>query len=101
MAVTVVEVERRQSVGNYFEKLVDVTFDASYPTGGEPLTAANLGFASILAIHGEIVLGAAVREVAYDRANAKLLAFAPGDLEVADTTDLSAVTVRLVVRGRG
>lgn len=101
MAVVIAEVERRQSLGNYFEKIVDVTFDASYPTNGEPLTAADVGLASVLSVLAPIVQGAAVRHVTYDIANAKLLAYAPGGAEVANTTDLSAVTVRLVVRGRG
>lgn len=101
MAVTVAEVERRQSLGNYLEKIVDVTFDNSYATNGEPLAAADVGLATILAVLAPIVQGAVVRHVAYDVANAKLLAYAPGGAEIANTTDLSAVTVRLVVRGRG
>lgn len=101
MAVTVAEVERRQSLGNYLEKIVDITFDASYVTNGEPLAAADLGLATILSVLAPVVQGAVVRLVAYDIANSKLLAYAPGGAEVANATDLSAVVVRLVVRGRG
>lgn len=101
MAVTVADVTGRQSVGNYFEKLVDVTFDASYPTGGEALSANALGFGTILSVNAETVQGSDVRSVAYDRTSGLLLAYAPGGAEVSDTTSLATVTVRLLVRGRG
>ncbi len=48
MALILTEVTRRQSVGNYFEKIVDVQFDSSYASSGEALTAGDLGFAEIL-----------------------------------------------------
>jgi hypothetical protein len=34
-------------------KVVDVTFDSSYPTGGEAVTAADLGWDQV---HGAVVL---------------------------------------------
>ena len=43
MAVSVSVVDR-QDVGNRERIIADVTFDNSYPWGGEPLTAAGLGF---------------------------------------------------------
>lgn len=101
MSLTITEVERRQSVGNYFEKLVDVTFDSSYPTGGEPLTASDLGFGSVLSVVGDVLPSGAVRYVAYDRTNSKLLAFDADGAQIADTTSLATITVRLLVRGRG
>lgn len=100
MAVTVTDVCPPQSVGQYKEKIVDITFDASYPTGGEAIAATRFGFNEILTVQIENATGDAVRTTRYSRATGKLLAYAPGDAEVADTTDLSAVTVRAVVRGR-
>lgn len=100
MAVTVTDIAPPQSVGQYKEKIVDILFDSSYPTGGETLTAATLGFTEVLAMHIENTTGAVVRSSKYLKSTGKLLAYAPGDLEVADTTDLSAVTIRAVVRGR-
>lgn len=43
MTLTVSKV-RSQDIGNGERVVADVTFDNSYPHGGEPLTAADLGF---------------------------------------------------------
>lgn len=81
--------------------VTDVTFDASYPTGGEPLTAADLGLAVVdFGIATVKVAGTgSVTAVAYDVANAKLLAYAAA-AQIASTTDLSAVTATVVAFGR-
>lgn len=100
MAVTVTQVTNRQSVGQYFEKLVDIQLDNSYATNGVALTPAQLGFGEVLQVLPEETAGAAARSFVYDRANQKLLAYAPAGAEVANATDLSAVTVRTLVRGR-
>lgn len=101
MALTVTPVTQRQSIGNYFEKIVDVTFDSSYPTGGEALTAATLGFASILSVTADPIAGTTVRTAVYDRANSKLLAYDPDGGQIADTTDIATISARLIVRGTG
>lgn len=81
--------------------LADVTFDSSYPTGGETLTAANFSVGAIKALTGGMN-GGYVPE--WDATNGKLLAFeagadaAPLD-EVANTTDLSAVVFPVIVFG--
>lgn len=90
-------------------RVVDVLFDNSYPAGGYALTSRQLGFGStgvILAVLGATSKGAGW-EVGWDYANAKLQAFDSSGAanaaphEVAATTDLSAVTARLVVLGQG
>ena len=89
------------------QKVVDaeIAFDASYPTGGESLTAAMLRLAKIETIEPFAKSGYVFE---YDYTNKKMLAYhydydAVADgaaIQVADTTDLSAVTgVRIVARG--
>lgn len=109
MALTVSRNYQRESVGldQFRVNIVDITFDSSYPTGGESLTPAQCGMDSeILAVLPE--LGDTGYAVRYDRANEKLMAYM-GDnnnasdgplIEVADTTDLSTLDVRIVVIGR-
>lgn len=83
---------------------VQITFDNSYPTGGEALTAANVGLDEILAVFAE----SGTVAVKYDKANAKLMAYwydydGGADaiaVQVANTTDLSAVVTWLLVLGR-
>lgn len=81
--------------------VTDVAFDASYPTNGEPLTASDLGLQVVdFAIATVKVAGTgSVTAVAYDVTNAKLKAFAAA-AEIANTTDISAVTATVVAFGR-
>lgn len=87
--------------------LVDVTFDSSYPTGGEVLGLSALGVkdatkATVFVTQvAPVTVGYAF---AYDATNDKLVAFwvdttvdGAALAQVADTTDLSAVEVRLLV----
>jgi len=83
--------------GNKRVITADVTFDASYPTGGEVVTPAALGLASILFMH---VGSKAGNLIQYDAANAKLMAYVSSTgVQVANAVDLSAVIVRVRVVG--
>lgn len=105
MAVTVTEVVKT-AVKDRYMHIFKVTFDSSYPTGGEPLTAADLGFSdhatnlNVLGFAGGYTLN-------YDAANAKLMAFwvdttvdGAAMAEVANTTNLSAVTALVLAFGK-
>lgn len=85
-----------------------VTFDDSYPTGGESLTAADVGMAEIV---GVIVLPdhSPAYSVTYDYANGKLVVSGvqqdadaattdPFD-EEDDTADLDTLVCRVIVLG--
>jgi hypothetical protein len=122
MSLTVTRVIKAESIGARFMSVSTIDFDSSYPTGGEPLTPADLGFASTSdpELHIEVkAKGGYVFE--YDHANQKVLAYRRGAItenvagtytqnavlaaaalaEVADTADLSAVTgVRVVAYGK-
>lgn len=106
MALTITVVNR-SVVGNHREVTLDILGDSSYVTGGEAVTAAQSG-----AIQGvptpvtaslafcKIALSetnAAGYRVCFDTTNTKILFF-DVDSEAPNTTDLSAVTVRCMVR---
>lgn len=82
----------------------DITFDNSYATGGESLTASDLGLANITFLKAENKLGYVVT---YDYANQKLMAFygdnnnaADGPLvEVPNATDLSTLVCKVYAIG--
>lgn len=85
-------------------KVKTVTFDSSYPTGGEALTAADFGLSSIVWAHASNASGYVF---SYDYTNSKLLAYR-GDndnaadapmIEVANAVNLSAVATRVTVIG--
>lgn len=110
MALTIAAVAGADHVtGNKRVKYRTITFDSSYPTGGESLTATDVGLRKI---QSAIPEGAFVKTdrtdgvtVHYSISQAKLLAYqsttgAPAKLvEVADTTDLSAYAGRVRFEG--
>lgn len=96
------------SMGNLRGVKVDITFDASYPTGGEALTPGDLGLGRVeQLISDQGGLGTDDgRVVQYDRDNELLIAFqsagaAAAMAEVTNATDLSDLTVRVTALGIG
>ena len=83
--------------GAFTTALIKVTFDSSYPTGGETIDLSNY-FSSVL---GAVCLpGALTYYIVYDVANSKIVAYTRAtDAEVADTTDLSAYSAWMWVLG--
>lgn len=110
MALSIANVKKQLpsvAVGGLRGRLVEVTFDNSYPTGGESFTADNVGLAEILYVGVSVKTAGYV--VVYDYANSKLKVFGvQQDADAAvtdpldeedDTADLSALVVRLFVLG--
>jgi hypothetical protein len=95
----------RTTFGNKKVVVVDTTFDSSYVTGGESLTAADLGLTKIQYVATGVADTNYVTR--YDYTNSKLLAYdsdystsTDGPLQqVANATDLSTADVRLLVVG--
>jgi hypothetical protein len=81
--------------------VTDVTFDSSYPTGGESVTAADLGLTSVtFAITSIKTAGTgSVTEAFYVTSTGLLKAYTAA-AEVANATDLSAVTAQIVAFGK-
>jgi hypothetical protein len=99
MAATVTQVAR-DTYGDKVRIVSDVRGDNSYPTGGYPVTLAQLGFLSsdfLVVDCQKLVSGG---DAAYDLANQKLKLFTSGSTEVASANDQSAVTYRLTVTGK-
>ena len=100
MTVTFAE-NHRGVEGDLRRWLGTITFDSSYPTGGEAITAANFGLAQIE--HVQLATGVGNLDITphWDEANSKIiLAVSSTGLQVADTTDASAVTVIATVSGK-
>jgi hypothetical protein len=96
MGLTITPITR-SVFGNKRVVLADVTFDSSYPTGGESITPAVLGLSDIDAIFTN---GAKGWGVVYDKANAKLMAYgSTAGTEITDTTNLSALVVQILAVG--
>lgn len=86
--------------GRWRRHAVDVTFDSSYPAGGETYTAGLFGLARIE--HLEIASGDGGYVVQDDATNSKLQVYeagADGGALDESTGDLSAVTVRVIAVG--
>ncbi len=81
MAVTVA-MKKRFSFGNGYGTICDVTLGSSYPTGGEPITAQQLG---ITALNFVLPSPAAGYVFEFDHVNKKLKAFTPTTVALAGT----------------
>jgi hypothetical protein len=88
--------------GNKRVRVYDVTFDSSYPTGGEPLAASDVGlrkidwaFCNVKAVGGTVN----VANVYFDRANNKLKVYDETPAEAANTSDLSTLVVQVAAFG--
>lgn len=103
--------DRPELVGTKRSVSGTATFDSSYPTGGEPVTPALLGLAFLSDLDFEVASGSSTTAyiVRWDRsvASPKAMVYF-GDynnaadaafLEVPNTTDLSALTVRFTATG--
>ena len=110
MALTLSPVSRT-NFGDKRVRVYDVTFDSSYPTGGESLTPADVGLKIIHTVQGSPARnadGPLAHPIVYDYANSKLLAhqFDGSALstqafeEVAAGADLSAFSTRLMIVGK-
>ena len=89
--------------GNYKYVIKTCTFDSSYATGGEALTATTLGLEQIHIIVLSMENSGYVPQ--YDYTNSNIALYEAGaDAaildEVANTTDVSAVKVRVLAFGR-
>ena len=100
------------TAGNKKVKYVIATFDSSYATGGESLTAADVKMKRITHVTPELASNSGKTAgvvVGYDYTNSKLYALTaaavPGSgsllQEVASTTNLSTLAVRLRIEGEG
>lgn len=100
MAATVTQIAN-DIPGNRRQTVTTVTFDNSYPTGGLPVTAKQLGLGSVDFAHAQVSVAGtgSVTAVFYDIANQKLKAFTAA-AEVANATDLSAVSAQIIASGR-
>jgi|SRR5215471_3427552 len=100
---------KRGAAGDLFFRIVDITLDASYPTGGYPLTPAQFGFGQngvIFMVDGNLSKTGGWL-AAWDYTNAKLQVFDSSGAanaaqhEVAAATPLTGVVVRLIAYGQG
>lgn len=102
--------DKGQTSDHLLIRFIDVTFDNSYPTGGEALDFTKLGFTTVYAVTDCGGINHLGYVFAYDYTNSKILAYRNKDPanaggadiafpEVTNTADLSLVTVRFAVMG--
>lgn len=101
MAVSTATVGRETVFGDRKVTVTDVTFDGSYPTGGEPLSASALGLSSVAFVLPDGSADGFVFE--YDYANETLKAFfadydAAADGALIELPDTSAAVDGVTVR---
>ncbi len=96
MALTVSEVEHGV-VGDMKYSILDVTFDSSYPTGGEDLLPAEARMTTVLFGSGHSDTPGVTAN--YDIANSKLLLAVAGS-QPSNASNQSTTSVRVFLLGR-
>lgn len=74
-----------------------ITFDSSYPTGGEVLTPAEVGLTRI--DHVIVTAKGGTEVVVWDHANSKLQIFTADGVEATNASNQSAVVCHVEVSG--
>jgi len=88
--------------GNMRHNRFKITFDSSYPTGGEPLTVAKMGLKTLSNI---VIEPASGYVFVYDRTNSKVKAYVTGAssgavlAEEGDTTNMASVSTYVRAEG--
>lgn len=103
MALTYTELDRSGQVGRLRVWVGTITFDSSYPTGGEAVDAGQFGMSSIVAL----IVGStdeAGISARWDHANSKLILMDEDntsgiEAQFANTGDASAVVATVLVFG--
>ena len=92
-----------QIAGNQKRTFTDVTFDSGYVTGGEPVTAADLGLNRIDVAHtadleatGGVVNVSSAR---YVQSTSKIKLYDETPAEVANAADVATTIVRVIAYG--
>lgn len=89
------------TIGGQKETVTDVALDSSYPSGGEVITASDLGLNVVESASSELKTTATttvnIANAHYDEVNSKLQVFDETPAEV--TGDLAGAVVRVTARG--
>lgn len=101
MSLTLTAVDR-ESYGSETKIVGALSFDSSYPTGGEVFNLASIGLVSMSTVLIEPGYGGCVFNYDYSANKVRAYHVSGGVLvEVANTTDLSAITgVRFTAYGK-
>lgn len=100
-ALTITRVAGPFSTGDRFETVTSVVLSSSYPTGGEVVTPALLGFASTVDPQFQVqVEGGHGYGPEYDYTNQKIIVYTSAGTQTTNATDLSAVTLYVRATGR-
>jgi hypothetical protein len=98
MALTFTAVTKERLVKGSLYHVYEVTFDNSYPTGGEAVTAANFGLSTLRTLIVESKTNVAAKWARFDRSATKVV-LESASAELTNASDQSAVVVRVVAIG--
>lgn len=95
-------ITRRATGGSIRRRVVDITFDNSYATGGKPFAPGDVELSVINGVdfsHARQGAAYSSNVVRYDAVNGKLLVYTAAGAEIAALTDLSTFVASLIIEG--
>lgn len=94
-------IQLQDATATRLRRLGVYTGPASYATGGDALSAADLGLGRVDVLHLEpLTNGTAILLARYDYTNAKVKVFDMAGAEVSAATNLSTYTARFIADGK-
>jgi hypothetical protein len=108
MTISVAAVGNPRFARSQRKTVTDVTLDSSYPTGGETVTATQLGLAiiedavaDVKTVSGTVNIANVFCNISSTGASLLLVVYDETPAEVTDTASLASVVVRVTAWGRG
>ena len=101
MAVSV-SIEDRDVWGSHQVRWATVTFDSSYPTGGEAVAASDFQLAELknLIVENPSIDDEAITSAYYVESTGKIIVVAAAGTQEGAATDLSSTTLKVVAIGK-
>ena len=101
MAVAVT-INDRDVWGSHQVRWATVTFDSSYPTGGEAVAASDFQLAELknVLVANPTIADEAITSAYWDAANSKIIVIAAAGTQEGNATDLSSTTVEVIALGK-
>jgi hypothetical protein len=92
-----------RTIGPQRKTITDVALDTSYPTGGESVTASDLGLNYVESAQAQLKLSATttvnIANTHYNESTNKLLVYDETPAEVANAANLDGAVVRITAWG--
>lgn len=91
------------TIGSEFKVVATLALDSSYPTGGEAVSARQLGLSAVTTAQCDITaVGGSINvaNASYDKTNGKVLLYDETPAQVANAANVDGTKVQIIAYGK-